>query len=371
MDFRLSEDQVTVRDLARSAFGRRRDPERLAGIEAEEDRFDRRLWQELADSGVLGLVVPEAHGGAGLGFSELALALVEQGRTVGRVPLLETAVLGALPLVRYGTEKQQAEWLPRVADGSAVLTAALEAPVVGTAVVEAAGDEDSWALTGAVRDVSHGHLAAAVVVPARTGDGAVHLFLVATDQPGVSRHAFQRTDRGVAADLELDGAAAQRLSDGPAEDRLDWLLRRAWTALAAVQLGVSQEAVKQAASYVSEREQFGVPLGTFQAVAHQLADCHIDTEAMEVTFFDALWRLETGRPAAASVHVAKFWAADAGDRVARTVQHVHGGLGADITYPVHRYMLWSSQQANTLGSASWHLGRIGALAAVGQPEEAA
>jgi acyl-CoA dehydrogenase len=371
MDFRLSEDQLTVRDLARGAFGRRRDPERLADIEAGDDRLDRQLWQELADSGVLGLVVPEAHGGAGLGFSEIALALVEQGRTVSRVPLFETAVLGSLPLVRYGTEKQQAEWLPRVADGSAVLTAALEAPVVGTAIVGAGGGEDSWTLTGTVRDVSHGHLAAAVVVPARTDDGTVHLFLVTTDQPGVTRDRFQRTDRAVGVDLSLDSAAAQRLSGGPVEDRLDWLLRRAWTGLAAVQLGVSQEAVAQAAAYVSEREQFGAPLGTFQAVAHQLADCHIDTEAMEVTFFDALWRLETGRPAAAAVHVAKFWAADAGDRVARTVQHVHGGLGADITYPVHRYMLWSSQQANTLGSASWHLDRIGVLAAAGQPGEAA
>lgn len=371
MDFRLSEDQVTVRDLARSAFGRRRDPERLAGIEAEDDRFDRQLWQELGDAGVLGLVVPEAHGGAGLGFSEIALALVEQGRTVGRVPLLETAVLGVLPLVRYGTEKQQAEWLPRVADGTVVLTAALEAPVPGTPVVEVAGHEDSWTLTGTVRDVSHGHLAAAVVVPARAADGTVELFLVATDQPGVARERYARTDRGVAVDLTLTGAAAQRLADGPEEDRLDWLLRRAWTGLAAVQLGVSQEAVAQAAAYVSGREQFGTPLGTFQAVAHQLADCHIDTEAMEVTFFDALWRLETGRPAAAAVHVAKFWAADAGDRVARTVQHVHGGLGADITYPVHRYMLWSSQQANTLGSASWHLDRLGELAAAGEPGAAA
>lgn len=371
MDFRLSEDQITVRDLARASFGRRRDAARLAGIEAEPDRFDAVLWQELADAGVLGLVVPESHGGAGLGFAEIVFALVEQGRTVGRVPLLETAVLGALPLLRYGTEEQQAQWLPGVADGSTVLTAALQSPVMGAPIVEAVGGEGSWSLTGSVRDVSHGHLADVVVVPARTTDGSVELFLVRTDQTEVTRDRFFRTDRGVSVDLALAGAAAERLSEGPDEDRLDWLLRRAWTALAAVQLGVSQDAVKQAAAHVSEREQFGVPLGTFQAVAHQLANCHIDTEAMEVTFLDALWRLDTGRPAAAAVHVAKFWAADAGDRVARTVQHVHGGLGADITYPVHRYMLWSSQQANTLGSASWHLGRIGGLAAAGEPGEAA
>jgi len=111
--------------------------------------------------------------------------------------------------------------------------------------------------------------------------------------------------------------------------------------------------------YLGHRNQFGVPLATFQVVAHQAADCHIGTQAMEVTLWDAVWRLDAGRPAGAAVHVARWWAADAGDRVARVVQHLHGGLGADVTYPVHRYMLWSSQLANTFGSAAWHLDRIG------------
>ncbi|SMC96268.1 acyl-CoA dehydrogenase family protein [Lentzea albidocapillata] len=363
MDFRLSEDQTTVVALARGAFERRSDPLRTAGIEATADRFDRQLWQELADSGVLGLAVPEDQGGIGLGMAEFAPALLEQGRTLGMVPLWETVVLGVLPIARYGDEKQRDTWLRRVAEGTAVLTAALEQP--GQVPLHATDSGDGPRLTGVSPGVPGGHLADAVVVPARTTGGTVELFLVPTDLPGVTRHRVERTDRGIATDLELVDVPAERLGAGPEEDRLEWLLRRAWVGLAAIQLGVSQASVRQAADYVAQRHQFGVPLATFQAVAHQAANCHIDTEAMEVTFWNALWRLETGRDATAAVHVAKWWAADAGDRVARTVQHLHGGLGADITYPIHRYMLWTTQLANTLGSAAWHLHRIGGHVAGG------
>jgi len=269
-------------------------------------------------------------------------------------------ILGALPLARFGSEKQQARWLPLVADGSAVLTAALEPGTVRASTVQA-GSDPAWTLTGSCPAVPAAHLAAAVVVPATLDDGTRRLFLAETGQPGVGWQSFERTDRALAADLTLAGAAAEPLAglDAAGTDPCEWLRLRAWAGLAALQLGVSQESVARVAAYTSERHQFGVPLATFQAVAHQAANCYIDTQAMEVTFWDAVWRLATGRPAAAAVHVARWWAADAGDRVARVVQHLHGGLGADISYPIHRYFLWSSQLGNTLGSASWHLDQIG------------
>jgi 3-oxocholest-4-en-26-oyl-CoA dehydrogenase beta subunit len=379
VDFDLTDTQIAVRAVAADVFGRHADPARLAEVEAGSERFDRELWQQLALSGVLGLTVPEAHGGGGLDLSVFVLALIEQGRRVPLVPLWETVILGALPVARFGSEKQQARWLPPVADGSAVLTAALEPGTVCAehrsgrgSTTDPAGGGPAWSLTGSCRAVPAAHLAAAVVVPATLDDGARRLFLVEAGQPGVAWQSFERTDRALAADLTLLGAAAEPLS-GPATvspvtspaatgtgtDPCEWLRQRAWAGLAALQLGVSQESVSRVADYTSERHQFGVPLATFQAVAHQAADCYIDTQAMEVTLWDAVWRLQTGRAAAAAVHVARWWAADAGDRVARVVQHLHGGLGADITYPIHRYFLWSSQLANTLGSASWHLDQIG------------
>jgi alkylation response protein AidB-like acyl-CoA dehydrogenase len=369
MDFQLTEGQVIVRELAAAVFDRHGDPQHLAKIEASEDRFDRRLWRDLADAGLLGLTVPAQYDGAGLGLAEFALALTEQGRRVCLVPLWEAMVLGVLPLARYGTAGQKSTWLPRIADGSAIVTAALEDRGSGrpwTPAVQAGGSDGDWRLTGSGTSVPSGQVADAVIVPARTGRGSVELFLVDTDQPGVVRNGYVRTDRGGAADLVLDEARAERLADGPDDDRVDWLLQHAWVGLAAIQLGVSQDSVRHTADYLSQRHQFGVPLATFQAAAHQAADCHIDTQAMEVTFWNALWRLETGRPAAAAVHVAKWWSADAGDRVARTVQHLHGGVGADVTYPIHRYLLWSSQLANTLGGAAWHLHQLGGHIAGGR-----
>jgi 3-oxocholest-4-en-26-oyl-CoA dehydrogenase beta subunit len=362
VDFDLTDTQLAVRALAADVFGRHADPARLAEVEAGPERFDRKLWQQLAGSGVLGLTVPEHHGGGGLDLSAFVLALIEQGRRAPLVPLWETVILGALPVARFGSEKQRARWLPAVAGGSAVLTAALE-PGTVLASTSQAGRGAAWSLTGSCPAVPAAHLAAAVVVPATLDDGTRRLFIIENGQPGVAWLPFERTDRALAADLTLAGAAAEPLpgpaATGPGTDPCEWLRQRAWVGLAALQLGVSQESVTRVAAYTSERHQFGVPLATFQAVAHQAANCYIDTQAMEVTFWDAVWRLETGRPAAAAVHVARWWAADAGDRVARVVQHLHGGLGADITYPIHRYFLWSTQLGNTLGSASWHLDQIG------------
>lgn len=369
MDFRLTDDQVTINDLARDVFSRHGDPHRLFEVEAGDDRFDRALHRGLADAGVLGLLVPEEHGGAGLGLWDVAGVFVEQGRTLGTVPLWETLAGGVLPLVRYGDAKQQTEWLPRVASGDAILTVAVddlvEARPFGTRV-RAQADGDAVTLTGRVTAVRSAHLADAVIVPAVDEHGSVELYLVPTSGTGVRRDSFERTDRGLAADLHLDAAAAELLGEGPDDDRLDWLLRQVWIAIAAVQTGISQSAVRQAAEYTSGREQFGVPIATFQSVAHQIADCHIDTEAMEATYLNALWRESTDRPSRAAVHVAKYWAADAGDRVARTVQHVHGGMGADITYPIHRYMLWTTQLANTAGSGAWHLQQLADLVDAGE-----
>ncbi|MEU9507406.1 acyl-CoA dehydrogenase family protein [Micromonospora sp. NPDC048170] len=373
MDFQLAEDQVTVNDLARDVFSRNGDPQRLFDIEAGQDRFDRVLYRDLAESGVLGLLVPEEHGGAGLGLWEVAGVFVEQGRTLGTVPLWETLVGGVLPLVRYGDAKQQAEWLPRVAAGDTVLTVAVDdladARPYGARVRARSGAEPGGAgvtLSGTAVGVRSAHLADAIVVPATDEEGTVGLYLVPTAGAGVRRETFERTDRGLASDVHLEGAAAELLAEGPGEDRIDWLLRQVWIAVAALQSGISQAAVRQAADYTSGREQFGVPIATFQAVAHQIANCHIDTEAMEVTYLNALWRETTARPSRAAVHVAKHWAAEAGDRVARTVQHVHGGMGADVTYPIHRYMLWTTQLANTAGSGAWHLQQLADLVDAGE-----
>ena len=141
---------------------------------------------------------------------------------------------------------------------------------------------------------------------------------------------------------------------------LPWLLARATIGLCALQLGVLERALELTAAYAREREQFGRPIGSFQAVAQRLADAYIDVEAVRLTTWEAAWRLSESLPASAELATAKFWAADAGHRVAHTAIHVHGGTGIDMDGEVHRYFVAAKRAEFTLGGATAQLRRLGA-----------
>jgi acyl-CoA dehydrogenase len=141
------------------------------------------------------------------------------------------------------------------------------------------------------------------------------------------------------------------------------MLERALVGLCAIQVGVAEQAVRMAAEYTSSRQQFNKPLSTFQGVALKAADAYIDTEAMRVTMWQAAWKLAEGRDATSDALVAKWWASEGGQRVVHITQHLHGGLGADVDYPIHRYFLWGKQIEDTLGGASATLARLGRVLA--------
>src|SRR5205807_7487608 len=152
-------------------------------------------------------------------------------------------------------------------------------------------------------------------------------------------------------------------STGTGRDRLDWIVDRATAALCSMQVGVTEEALRMTAQYTSAREQFDRPLAAFQAVAQRAADAYIDTEGVRLTAWQAVWRLAEGLPAANELAVAKFWAAEGGQRVVHAAQHLHGGIGVDVDYPLHRYFLWAKECELTLGSATPQLVKLGAALA--------
>jgi 3-oxocholest-4-en-26-oyl-CoA dehydrogenase beta subunit len=362
MDFSFSEEQEAVRDVAGKVFAGHATVERVKEVEASDERVDRELWRALADAGLLGIAVPEEHGGAGLGLIEALLVLEQQGRHVAPVPLWPTLVLGALAIAEHGTPAQQAAWLPGVAGGEVVLTAALAEPGANdplTPGVTATPDAGGWRLDGTKPSVPAVHVAARVLVPAATPDAGSGLFLVDPAGPGVDRTAAVTTDRSRVAHLALAGAPGELLGGTPDRRALAWLLDRALLGLCALQVGVAEAALRLAADYTSQRHQFGKPLSTFQGVALKAADAYIDTEAMRVTLWQAAWRLTTGLDATQDVMVAKWWASEGGQRVVHITQHLHGGMGADVDYPVHRYFLWGKQIEDTLGGASATLARLG------------
>jgi 3-oxocholest-4-en-26-oyl-CoA dehydrogenase beta subunit len=368
MDFALSEEQVAVRDLAAQIFGGKASVARVKEVEGSPERVDRELWRELARANLLGIALPEDLGGSGLGMVELCLVLEQQGRRVAPVPLWPTLVLGALPLAEFGSPEQREAWLPGVAGGEVILTAALDEGGAADPRRPQARASAEGRLTGTKLSVPATHVAARVLVPATDDDGAVSVYLVDPAGPGAALEHAETTSRQIHSHLTLDAAAGELLGRAGQGPRiLSWLLDRAMVGLAAIQVGVCEEAVRMAAEYTSNRRQFGRPLSSFQGAALKAADAYIDTEAIRVTMLEAAWRLAEGLDASRQAEVAKWWAAEGGQRVVHTTQHLHGGMGADIDYPVHRYFLWGKQIETMLGGPSATLAALGQQLAAASP----
>jgi alkylation response protein AidB-like acyl-CoA dehydrogenase len=368
MDFSYTEEQAALRELARRLFAERFTDEfrktfRRGGLD-----YDATLWGALAEAGLLGTAIGTDQGGSGLGLTELTLMLQEQGRTLAAVPLVATLVMGALPLERFGSTSQRA-LLSQVARGGLLLSAALEetgnAQLLAPATL-AQPVAGGWRLSGAKTCVPYALDVQGLLVSASTPDAIPRLFLIDPRAPGVELTAQQSTSGEPQGAVRLAGVLA-----GPADilgtdaRPLRYLIECAQVALAARQLGVLDEALRRAAAYVSERQQFGRPIGSFQAVQHRLADCYIDVEALRSVYLQAVWALDAGLEAAAEVLSAKWWAAHAGHRVSHAVQHVHGGLGADVEYPVQAFFLEAKQLEVALGGATPTLAGIGAALATG------
>jgi 3-oxocholest-4-en-26-oyl-CoA dehydrogenase beta subunit len=369
MDFSYSDEQQAAIDLARQILTDQSTPQRLRALEqAGGPRFDRALWKQVAEAGLIAAGLPEAQGGAGLGFLVVAGVVEQVGRTAAPVPLLEATVLGALPLAEFGSAAQRERWLPRAARGESILTAALVEPHRDSAdpATRARRDGRGLRLTGRKLCVPAGEIADALLVPAGLDGAGVSLFLVETKAAGVRQTPLVTTSRQPESLLELEDAPAELVGEpGRGAEAVAWIELRATAALAALAVGVCSEALRLTAEYTKTRKQFDQPIATFQAVAQRAADAFIDTEAVRLTALQAAWRIDAGLPAEPAVAAAKFWAAQGGSRVVRAAQHLHGGVGVDREYPLHRYYLYARQLELTLGGATQQLRRLGRLIASG------
>jgi hypothetical protein len=375
MDFSFTEEQEAIRALAAEILGAEMTADRLKAAERDAGWVDAALWKKLADANLLGVAIPEVYGGMGMGFIELCVLLEEVGRAVAPGPWLATLVHGALPLAEFGSDEQRRAWLPRVAAGEARLAAALED--AGSAegappATRARREGGNYVLDGSKRAVPGAGSAQLLLVPASDERGA-GIYLVDPKAAGVSLAAAVTSAGEPLFDVALAGvrvpAGARLGGDADGAAILRWLRPRALTAVAALQAGVSARALRITADYVKERVQFGVPIGSFQAVQHREADGFIDLEAMRWTLWQAAWRIAAGLPAEREAEVATLWAADGGSRIANASLHLHGGLGSDVDYPIHRYFLWSKALELHGGGASATLARLGAELARTGPGE--
>ncbi|MFF5449025.1 acyl-CoA dehydrogenase family protein [Streptomyces sp. NPDC012888] len=375
MDFTFTEEQQAAVEAAKAVFADVApdgvpSPALTPGAVAEE--FDRPLWRRLAGSDLLGLVLAERHGGAGLDAIALCLVLRESAKVLARVPLLEHCAT-AMAVQAHGSPELAAELLPAAGRGDLVLTAAAHGRTGHDPAelgVTASRNGSGWVLDGVQTAVPWAQSADWIAVPAHTGEGDAVLALLPRGTGGLALADQYSTSGERLAELTLTGVRvpAAQLIDAPgAWERLRQLLATGTCALA---LGLGEAVLGMTGRYTSKREQFGHPVATFQAVAVQAADRYIDLRAMEVTLWQAAWRLDAATdgaggplPASGDVAVAKIWASEGVRRVVQTAQHLHGGFGADTDYPLHRYHAWAKQLELSLGPAAAHEEALGDLLA--------
>ena len=357
MDFSTTEAAQDLGGLVNTIVDSVCTPEHQRQLDGLDQRFDRELWGKLIDSDILSTAAPESLGGGGFGVLEQTAVLVSLGRQLAAVPYLDSVVLAAGALARFGSTELQKQWGELAVGGAKILTVALDGEM-GDGPVQAARAGDGYRLTGSRTQVGYGPVADGFLVPAET-DSGTSVFLVAANDPGVSVTALETTGLGSVGHLRLDGVEldGQRIVGGG--DVVSWIATLDILGRSAFQLGVLDRGLQLTAEYARTREQFDRPIGSFQAVGQRLADGYIDVKGLRLTLTQAAWRLSEDLPADTEVATAAFWAADAGHRVAHTIVHIHGGVGIDTDHPVHRYFLAAKQTEFTLGGATGALLRIG------------
>ncbi|MFI8367409.1 acyl-CoA dehydrogenase family protein [Streptomyces sp. NPDC085466] len=372
MDFTFTEEQQAAAETARTVFADVAPdavPSPALTPTAVADDLDRPLWQRLAATDLLGILAGPEHGGTGLDPVALCLVLRESARVLARVPLLETAAVTHV-LQHHAPATTAAALLPEVTAGRLLLTAAAHGTTghePAERAVTARRDSTHWILDGTTDHVPWAHHADLTAVPATTADGHTVLALLPRDHPGLTLDTQYGTHGERLARLRLDAVrlTADRVLDS--DDAWPTLRALLTTGTCALALGLGEQVLTMTSQYTGKREQFGHPVATFQAVAVQTADRYIDLRAMEVTLWQAAWRVstaaETALPAEADLAVAKIWAAEGVRRVVQTAQHLHGGFGADTDYPLHRYHAWAKYLELSLGPAAAHEEALGDLIA--------
>jgi alkylation response protein AidB-like acyl-CoA dehydrogenase len=367
MNFGFTEEQDLLRQEVRKFLDAHCPLEDVRKVMETPDGFSRALWKQLGELGWVGLTIPEAHGGAGLGWVDLVVVLEEMGSTLFPSPFLATTIAAAA-LRECGDTAQQARWLPAIADGSRIASLAfLEAgdrwDVAGVAL-EGVPKDGGVVLSGEKVQVLDATAADLLIVAFRRGDG-VSLAVVDRSAAGVTIEATPSIDQtrrvgrvrfenvAVAADAVLANANAATLAR---------VLDLATAAVTAELLGAARAAIDITVKYAQEREQFGAPIGRFQGVKHPLAEMLVDVESAKSILYYAAWCLDEGdADASRTVSLAKAYASEAFARIGVDSVQLHGGVGFTWEYDPHLYLKRSKWARPAFGDSDFHYDRAIAL----------
>jgi len=376
MGLTLSEDQLILKETARSFLDEKSPVQRMRELRDCEDTtgFSRDLWQEMAGMGWAGIPFPEEFGGAGMGYGELGVVLEECGRVLAPEPFLSTVLLGGNAVLLGGSDPLKKDLLPGVCSGERILALSFqERGRFDPYAIEtrAAPSDGGYRIDGAQQFVLDGHVADQLIVVARTngksGDrGGLSLFAIDAGAPGVSIQRNHMLDGRNAADVAFAGVpvAGERVLgkiDAGAE-LLDAVLDRAAIGLSAEMFGSLEETFERTLAYLKEREQFGVKIGTFQALRHRAADMFCELELARSVVREACAALDAQRddvPQLASA--AKARCSDVGNLVAKEALQMHGGIGMTDEEEIGLFFKRAKTAELTLGDAFYHKDRYARL----------
>jgi alkylation response protein AidB-like acyl-CoA dehydrogenase len=368
MDLSLTESQEMLRSSARSFVEREAPRHTIVAMQRAESSLVPELWRKASELGWLGILVPSRYGGSESGLTDAAVLYEELGRGPLPGPFFTSGVLAALTVMEAATDAQQAALLPRVASGEAVLAAAISEPNAswGPQGVTSAPQrlDGGYRLHGTKLFVSDATAATEIIVAVRTGDapGDVSLLLVDANAPGLHVRRLpgflswqcEVTFDGVEVDAE--GLLGGRENQGWAA--LDRALLRAWPILCSYMVGGCQAVFDMSVAHSQVRVQFGVPIGKFQRVQDHIIRLANHLDAARWTTAEALWKLDTGRPAAAAVHMAKAVSSEAYLEACNAAHEVHAGQGSLIEYGLAAHTQMSRTLFAYLGDPRWHKRRM-------------
>jgi|TARA_B110000196_G_C21085160_1_gene634574 alkylation response protein AidB-like acyl-CoA dehydrogenase len=369
----LNEEQNMLKDAAKDFCTNNTPITQLRGLrDAKDDLgFDKDTWQQMVELGWTGITIPEEFGGLGFGYLGMGIVMEECGRTLTSSPLLSTAVLGASALVESGNDEIKTDLLPKIVGGELLLALALEetphhSPYGAETKAESGGS--SYKVTGSKKFVLDGHVANKIVVVARSSGSAgdrdgITLVLVDSDASGVSITRTVMADSRNAANIEFDGAEGVLLGEeGKGADVLDKVLDAGRIVLAAEMLGGLQECFERTVEYLKVREQFGVPIGSFQALKHRAAEMFCEVELSKSVVLDALSAIDEGREDLAEMaSLAKARLNDTYNLVSSEGVQMHGGIGMTDEYEIGFFMKRSRVCEHTFGNSAFHRDRYGVL----------
>ena len=374
----LSDEQTMLKDTAKEFCANNAPIDQLRKLRDGDsaDGFDRDTWNKMAELGWAGIPFPEEHGGLAFGYKGLGVVTEETGRTLAASPLYATVWLGGTLVNLGGSEAQKAALLPKISAGETLLALALEEshrhnPYGIAARAERSGG--GYALSGAKKFVLDGHVADQLVVAARTagepGDrDGISLFLVPRTAKGVTVTRTKMVDSRNAANVELDnvavGADALLGTEGQGADVLDPALDIARIGLCAEMLGATQECFERTVQYLKDREQFGVPIGSFQALKHRAANMFCEIELSKSCVLEALTALDEGRDAGEVAKLASLAKAKVGETfhtVSREGIQMHGGIGMTDEFDIGFFIKRAAVTEQTFGDMHFHRDRYGVL----------